>query len=44
MQQNGEEPQESRRLQETVEQPEREREPNAAPVSTQGEQQLPPEL
>jgi molecular chaperone GrpE len=40
MQQNGEEQQESRPLQETVEQPERESEPNAASVSTQGEQQL----
>src|SRR5882762_8007145 len=40
MQQNGEEQQESRRLQETVEHPERESEPNSAPVSTQGEQQL----
>jgi molecular chaperone GrpE len=40
MQQNGEEQQESRRLQETVEQTKRKSEPNAAPVSTQGEQQL----
>jgi len=40
MQQNGEEQQESRPLQETVEQPERESEPNATSVSTQGEQQL----
>ncbi len=43
MQQNGEEQQEFRRLQETVEQPERESEPNSARVSTQGEQQLTPE-
>ena len=40
MQQNGEEQQESRRLQEIAEQPERESQPNAAPVAAQGEQQL----
>ena len=40
MQQNGEEQQEPRLLQETAEQPERESQPNAAPVSAQGEQQL----
>ncbi|SRR5258708_6599518 len=40
MQQNGLEQQERRRLQQAVGQPEREGEPNAAPVSAQGEQRL----
>jgi len=39
MQQNGEEQQESRHLSQAAKQPERESQPNAAPVSTQGEQQ-----
>src|SRR5947209_7221281 len=43
MQQSGDEQQECRRLQETAEQPERESQPNSAPVSAQGEQQLTPE-
>ena len=43
MQQNGQEQQERSRLQQAVEQPEREGEPNSAPISAQGEQQLPAE-
>ncbi len=43
MQQNGQEQQERSRLQQAVEQPEREGEPNAAPISAQGEQRLPAE-
>ena len=43
MQQNGQEQQERSRLQQPVEQPEREGEPNSAPISAQGEQQLPAE-
>jgi molecular chaperone GrpE len=40
MQQNGQEQQERSRLQQEALQPEREGEPNAAPISAQGEQQL----
>src|SRR6266436_6210283 len=43
MQQNGQEQQERSRLQQAVEQPEREGEPNSAPISAQGEQRLPAE-
>ena len=40
MQQNGQKQQERRRLQQAAEQPKWEGEPNSAPVSAQGEQQL----
>ena len=43
MQQNGQEQQERSRLQQPVEQPEREGEPNSALISAQGEQRLPAE-
>jgi molecular chaperone GrpE len=43
MQQNGQEQQERSRLQQPVEQPEREGEPNSAHISAQGEQRLPAE-
>jgi molecular chaperone GrpE len=43
MQQNGQEQKESSRLQQPVEQPEREGEPNSALISAQGEQRLPAE-
>ena len=43
MQQNGQEQQERSRLQQPVEQPEREGEPNSASISAQGEQRLPAE-
>jgi molecular chaperone GrpE len=43
MQQNGQEQQERSRLQQAVEQPEREGEPNSALISAQGEQRLPAE-
>src|SRR5260370_12431573 len=43
MQQNGQEQQERSGLQQPVEQPEREGEPNSASISAQGEQRLPAE-